>query len=301
MTVAMASSKAEVHDGELMVAARIRHASSKKDEKDANTTASELPAVVADSNDENKPAVSDDEAEDTRRGREEEKEGGGEERGGGEGVGRIEAFPNSPTTSDPEPTDLSIKKPTNHLPHQHNNNNNNNNNDSPPHHPHHPHLMEFSLQRGLSVKNFSHATAPSTTTSTSLPASLAIKSSFSITNLLRPLSKTQTTTTREDRAEDLSRRRPVSPLPEVTITPHRVHNIPKTVVKRKLDEVDHDEEDVVEDDCEEEEEEEEEDDDDDVVRGETTSIREALMNGDNIGWSGAKWCEGRTRPTPPGS
>lgn len=91
----------------------------------------------------------------------------------------------------------------------------------------------------------------------SIPPSLSIKSSFSITNLLRPLAKDRPL----DEPEDLSRaRRPTEALPEVTITPQpRLLPEDKAAAKRKAEEIEEDidveEEDGEEDDCDGEEEE----------------------------------------------
>ncbi|XP_037792559.1 homeobox protein B-H1-like [Penaeus monodon] len=91
----------------------------------------------------------------------------------------------------------------------------------------------------------------------SIPPSLSIKSSFSITNLLRPLAKDR----HLDEPEDLSRaRRPAEALPEVTITPQpRLLPEDKAAAKRKAEEIEEDidveEEDGEEEDCDGEEEE----------------------------------------------
>ncbi|XP_063840366.1 homeobox protein HMX3-like [Scylla paramamosain] len=223
MTVAMASTKADVQDGDLLV--QMRHALPKED---GDAAADAKKQSVAGSSDDEDTAL-----------REEDTEGG-------------ERRPKD--TVDTEPTDLTVKK-------QSNNNNNNNINKN--------HLGATLLAaRGVS--------SPSSFANTSLPASLAVRSSFSITNLLRPKSVMS-----EARAEDLSparRRRSTSPLPEVTITPH--HALPHPLhapAKRKIEEVEHDIDNEDEDECDEDDEEEED------SRGRALRMREALLNGDKIG------------------
>lgn len=227
MTVAMASSKADVTDGNNLLA-QMRQASPKEDGDAAADTKKQ--SVAGGSDDDETPAP---------------------ERITESGERRLKDF------TDTEPTDLSVKKQ---------NNNNNNNNVNKNH-------LEATL---LAARGVSSPSTPSSFPNTSLPASLAVRSSFSITNLLRPKSARG-----EARPEDLSpakRRANTSPLPEVTITPHHTLQHPlHPPAKRKIEEVEH-EIDIEEDEeCEDEDEEEEED-----SRG-TLRMRETLLNGDKIG------------------
>lgn len=228
MTVAMASSKAEVQDRDFVT--RMKHGSPTED-RDSNMTV-KIPSVTNCDEEKTRTVAEDEE----------------------------EKWLSSPAM-DSEPTDLSVKKhsSSNNNKKNHTNNNNNNLDMKPPN------------PGGLSGINNNHI---------NLSPSLAIKSSFSITNLLRPPTKTTKT---EEVPEDLSRAgRNASPLPEVTITPHqRLPLEAKKAMKRKIDEVEQ-EIDVVEEegeeDCEEEEEEEEEGD-----VAEDSGISETLLNDETIG------------------
>lgn len=227
MTVAMASSKADVTDGTNLLA-QLRQASPK--EEGTSAAEAKKQSVAGGGDDEETPAP-------------ERNADGGERR--------------TNDITDTEPTDLSVKKQ--------NNNNNNNSNVNKNH-------LEATLMAARGVSSLS---TPSSFPNTSLTASLAVRSSFSITNLLRPK-----TARGEARPEDLStarRRNNASPLPEVTITPHHVLPHPlHAPAKRKIEEVEHDIDIEEDEECDDDEEEEED------SRG-ALRMRETLLNGDKIG------------------
>lgn len=227
MTVAMASSKADVTDGNTLLA-QVRQASPKEDGDAAPDTKKQSVSGGGDDDDAPAPEWGTD---------------GGERR--------------PKDITDTEPTDLSVKKQ---------NNNNNNSNVNKNH-------LEATL---LAARGVGSPSNPAAFPNTSLPAPLAVRSPFSITNLLRPKS-----TRGEARPEDLSparRRTSASPLPEVTITPHHVlsHAL-HAPAKRKIEEVEHDIDIEEDEECEDDDEEEDED-----SRG-ALRMREALLNGDKIG------------------
>ncbi|XP_069190324.1 homeotic protein spalt-major-like [Procambarus clarkii] len=246
MTVAMASSKAEVLETDFVTSTK--RGSPTDDTRDLDTSVKTPPAS---NSDDDKVATAPDATGDARE------------------SGRRRSLTPS---MDTQPTDLSIKKynPTQNAATTTTNNNSN-------HHNNNNSLLE--MQHPNQRLNQSGIPITTTTTTTnhyhqqhrisSLPPPLPIKSSFSITNLLRP-PKTR------EAPEDLSRTGKNSVPPAAEVPPLRLlsSEVKPHATKRKIDEVeteidveeeeevdDEEEEDAEEKECEggEDDEEEEED------------------------------------------
>nr|XP_053655189.1 barH-like 2 homeobox protein [Cherax quadricarinatus] len=258
MTVAMASSKAEVHERDLVMRTK---RGSPTDDRDSDTSV-RIPQVNNWKDDQApQAAVATDEESD---------------------AGKSSCRRNSASMMYAEPTDLSVKK---HNPTSNPTNNNNS------HHTNNNHLEmqipspRLSLSSIGSNNNNSQSNNPlhpsQRRTSSQFSPPPSVKSSFSITNLLRPPPKTK------ELPEDLSRagRNSVLPLHEVSVAPQPIEppqsEAKHPAVKRKIEEVeqeiDVEEEEGEEKDCDAEEEEDEED-----VGGDM-GISETLLNDESKG------------------